>query len=729
MTLVQTGSGTGMELAPFSQAPKASFDMAFRQKNLDMIAFFEMILNRVDITKLSSDSAVAQLWGVFSKYWKEEEQGDSGPSFKIMLEVIVLGAASVFAQSDASIEFLSHALQIAHNAGKQALYIIGAAIIGTGGHNFNSLATFGLYWYNLTLEIFRLVHASASAQTAAMNEPSITQSWQALLAVMQSMPQQIGEYEAGKVACVEIALAYTCEPSTEGHFKGKLKQFLEQFQPDGYPPQIGFALFKQVSDVVTLAWYSALHGIAYELQRRIAAGRATGEETSEEESMSAEVEEKLKRLQTQIDQIQRANDPMQNIQLLSYINRKATPFLAAGGDPYTEIEQQYANFGPTQLGFQANKFNYQGEIAPSGITRNTSLSDLFIQSTLKDDFAYTWRVLHRGAWRWEDSGGGSFFSYVYFPVIGKDPSKNSRLGYLIPVMYSSFPLTMAHLNRTTTDQLVNYQPLVLSYQPYTRVYLDLDYVLGEDARKSIVAALMFASVKSESYITFGVTYPIKGSSMGLALYLAIMGAPPVAATGFLYSDEGGDLLQDDIVEHIDLIEDKIALAKRENWPLVCPHKDVFGTRIKTSLQNFKESILTSTTLYTPDTPPYFQKEPNKHKILLATSGLEAALMACTYWDFAGSKFAGSVAQLKKGQATAEAIQSGAFRVIPGISFKGAEFLQTQKTPGSEKPAEGKGKFKRAKEESEAEESEPEAKGRYKKGKGKKRVCVTTKKRK
>ena len=218
-----------------------------------------------------------------------------------------------------------------------------------------------------------------------------------------------------------------------------------------------------------------------------------------------------------------------------------------------------------------------------------------------------------------DMEKGYFMNMTYFPVVSRGQDENFY-GYFIPVLYTNFPLLLEHLQHTPT--YTKYQLSPVSY-----VNIDGTMLGDENARMSVIAAMVQTCPVDGSYISFLTSVPIVGASLGLATALAIMGAPPVAATGFIHNVNPKG--EDDIVEHIDHMDIKAILACRDQYPMICPSKDVLGNGNHVLYQRFGENAFSSSMFNTASSQ--FKYDKYKHFLLLATTLTEAILLACHVW--------------------------------------------------------------------------------------------------
>lgn len=220
----------------------------------------------------------------------------------------------------------------------------------------------------------------------------------------------------------------------------------------------------------------------------------------------------------------------------------------------------------------------------------------------------------------------NFVNHCYFPVIMRREDGN-YYGMNIPAVYSSGPLNdmvLRHRQGYTT----------IAVDAMTTVNIDSPAIHAQnpDAIKSIVAALIHTRPRNMSYISFLTSVPLTGPSMGLAVALAVLGAPPLSATGFIY---GSDLMMvDDTVRDVQLLEAKFKLARRENWPIITSHQSIMRTLMENRGTGYESTIYTSAMMMAGTVDSRFQ--PGRHLFLAATSLPEAAMMACMAW-YAGSQ--------------------------------------------------------------------------------------------
>ena len=207
---------------------------------------------------------------------------------------------------------------------------------------------------------------------------------------------------------------------------------------------------------------------------------------------------------------------------------------------------------------------------------------------------------------------------TYFPVVAK-AEKGNMYGYFVTVVYSSFMLNAQQLQHQPNYSMF---PVV----PGVSVYLDATYLANDDARNAVISAMLMTRPANGSVISFCIAVPFEGASCGLATALAIMGAPPLAATGFVRSTDPKK--EDDLVEHIDHIDVKAILAIRDQYPLICPSKDVLGNTNQI-LKNYEHNVYSSSMYNTGTTE--FKYDPIRHYLILATTLTESALLACHVW--------------------------------------------------------------------------------------------------
>jgi hypothetical protein len=218
-----------------------------------------------------------------------------------------------------------------------------------------------------------------------------------------------------------------------------------------------------------------------------------------------------------------------------------------------------------------------------------------------------------------DEGKGFFMNMTYFPVVAQGNDEN-YYGYFIPVLYTNFPLLHVQLQHT---------PTYTTYQLSPVCFINIDgSMLGdENARLSVIAAIVNTCPVNGSFISFLTSVPINGASLGLATALAIMGAPPIAATGFIQNTNPKG--EDDLVEHIDHMDIKAILACRDQYPMICPSKDVLGNGNQVLYQRFGENAFSSSMFNSAS--PQYKYDKFKHFLLLATTLTEAILLACHVW--------------------------------------------------------------------------------------------------
>ena len=263
----------------------------------------------------------------------------------------------------------------------------------------------------------------------------------------------------------------------------------------------------------------------------------------------------------------------------------------------------------------------------------TTYTDLVHMNDKVEGSAWLFRVTRRmmqtsGGARWDVTPPSlASHEYVYFqhwmnlsqfPVVALGTDQN-YYGYFVPVVYSSFKLTLDQLSHEP-----NYSQIQLS--PLIYVWLDATYLGDENARKSVMAAMLNTWPANGSYISFLISVPFQGASCGLATSLAIMGAPPIAATGFIHSTN--PKAQDDLVEHIDHMDIKSVMAIRDMTPMICPSKDVLGNGNQV-FAKYWNNVYTSG-MYNSGRKEW-QYETQRHYLILATTLTESAVLACHIW--------------------------------------------------------------------------------------------------
>lgn len=211
-----------------------------------------------------------------------------------------------------------------------------------------------------------------------------------------------------------------------------------------------------------------------------------------------------------------------------------------------------------------------------------------------------------------------WMNMCYYPVVASGVDQNFY-GYFVPVVYSSFPLTPSQLRHQP-----NYRQMPLS--PTSTINVDSTMLADTNAIQAVMAAMLNTYPTNGSYISFCIAVPFSGASCGLATALAIMGAPPVAATGFIHSTHPNK--EDDIVEQIDNMDIKAVLAIREQYPLLCPSKDVLGNKNRV-YDKYAQNVYTSG-MYNSARQEWTYL-PTNHFLILVTSLTEALTMATHVW--------------------------------------------------------------------------------------------------
>jgi hypothetical protein len=216
--------------------------------------------------------------------------------------------------------------------------------------------------------------------------------------------------------------------------------------------------------------------------------------------------------------------------------------------------------------------------------------------------------------RWDISPGPThpiaWQNFTYFPCIRVDQTGHARQYHakMFACWYASWQPADAFVGHPA-----NWHKITIR-DTGAVVTVDGALLRGESALKGLEASLSVTRPQAGSFIWFsdmttdGAGVPvytatppnIQGCSFGLALAACIISAPPVAYTGYLkkvadfakfdkaFVDTNGSVhsLQsarsarsDDVVEDIDLLPQKIMFATMANWPLVVPHKNMFGADI------------------------------------------------------------------------------------------------------------------------------------------------------
>lgn len=215
----------------------------------------------------------------------------------------------------------------------------------------------------------------------------------------------------------------------------------------------------------------------------------------------------------------------------------------------------------------------------------------------------------------------TFCNHTYFPIVIQSDGGDMYAAF-IPCVYSNFPLQeniLRHSSNYISVQVPN---------STTSVMVDFGCISENDvnAVKAIASALLHSNPKQMSYISFCSSIRITGASMGLAVAMAICGCPFVAATGYIASMDV--TLKDDIIGHIELLDTKVKLAQRENWPIVCSQSDLIPVISKSPVVN-ASNMFTSAMMNNANR---FNKiVPGKHVLLACTSLSEAIDMSVLYF--------------------------------------------------------------------------------------------------
>ena len=260
-----------------------------------------------------------------------------------------------------------------------------------------------------------------------------------------------------------------------------------------------------------------------------------------------------------------------------------------------------------------------------------------------------------------DEPGRVWLNYHYFPAIVYNPKANQWQVEMYAVFYSSFK---------PTNELVGHEARWIETGVKltgASVNLDARLIGNLDAQLSVLSALNIARPTHASYIWISnmglpnalnfdpAPLPIRGASLGLAMALAILFAPPVASTGFVKklapnvaritrSDEGGFLMDpaahaDDLVEEVQGLGLKMGYAVEKDFPLIIPHKTSLNQPVREIMQrqnksSGKQLLLVNYAPYAYSTVEMDQGQPysgRKAPILLATTLPEAIILSVVAW--------------------------------------------------------------------------------------------------
>ena len=169
-----------------------------------------------------------------------------------------------------------------------------------------------------------------------------------------------------------------------------------------------------------------------------------------------------------------------------------------------------------------------------------------------------------------DVAGKQWAWTQYFPVVVKD-------AYIVrteSIIYSSFPVD----NRT-------YRLVPGGNNSDT---WNIDEVLCTDASTfaAVLSCLDLTRPSSGSFISTSFKGSLSGCSLGLALCLCCIGAPPIASTGFI-SSVGPSSTNEGAVEPVDHLVRKITHFK--DSPLIVPLKAVLSGDYGIELKNMFEA--------------------------------------------------------------------------------------------------------------------------------------------
>jgi hypothetical protein len=205
-----------------------------------------------------------------------------------------------------------------------------------------------------------------------------------------------------------------------------------------------------------------------------------------------------------------------------------------------------------------------------------------------------------------------FFTWTAFPAISRSAGGTTMMTYI--AMYSSWRLDTDNLHHTSIYESVRL--------PSGRTcFVETTLISEPNALQSIYAALASSEPRNGTYITFAplreskdydrmgqIPYRLGGASLGMAVFGAVQGWPPLLYTGFVRSlgsrpiknninqsqpvswrnpspgvEQGGPtpmLVNSDIIEVVDGIELKVLAALHWKVPIICPAKGPFAEPIK-----------------------------------------------------------------------------------------------------------------------------------------------------
>lgn len=301
------------------------------------------------------------------------------------------------------------------------------------------------------------------------------------------------------------------------------------------------------------------------------------------------------------------------------------------------------------------------EIKNSEKKKPQSVSDIFnFNSHLQNSEEWMLRVLVRRYKPYTEGHAAqafddlpTFCNHTYFPVVIQAEGGDMYAAF-IPCVYSSFPIPENILRHTS-----NYVAVPVP-NTTTSVMVDFGCINESDinAVKAITSAFIHSNPKQMSYVSFCSSIRIAGASMGLAVAMAICGCPFVAATGYIASMDVA--LKDDVIGHIELLDTKVKLAQRENWPIVCSHNDLLPVVAKSPVVN-ASNMFTSAMMNNANR--FNRMVPGKHVLLACTSLTEAIDMSVMYFKANDSLRMSESAMLQNSAQNIAKAQIGKFDVI------------------------------------------------------------------
>lgn len=215
--------------------------------------------------------------------------------------------------------------------------------------------------------------------------------------------------------------------------------------------------------------------------------------------------------------------------------------------------------------------------------------------------------------KWENVaifGDGATLHYTFFPVVFRVREQFGVVPYIVMLSNQELPAHLTSFGYPVPDgyQLPRIQMTTAAPLP-ARVYVDIRHIADEHAKASILLALNGSNVSDGYFLTiqplvpadlyqarvgqFGDSYwAVTGASMGLAVKMAVLGAPSIAYTGFSgllarnivfregakYADVGNAvpvLSAATYIEVPDQLGEKAVWSAMTGFPLVLPHKTVF----------------------------------------------------------------------------------------------------------------------------------------------------------